>query len=328
MVDPVNRLEGSLEGEDIRSEVQINQDKLAVEIKEAQDIKEQMQKILGELITLKGAADESFKNVKDARHFAEENSSIISNLKVGAESATKAVSENLKATLVATESCAKDAEATKKGAAEVLTAVEAAKRDQAQTKAIAEIAAQADKQVTAYEKKLDEKITECEELRAKIDGLLPGATSASLASAFENRRRCYATPRKIWAVLTVLSTFSFIAFGAFIIKNHLEVTSLSEWFFRAITKSPIILGLILLEEFSRRNYHRNVRLEEEYAHKEVLSKSFEGYRKQMEGIGGAPLGQLSMNLLEALKESPVRLVDRDRNKWYERILGGPMGGTK
>ena len=46
----------------------------------------------------------------------------------------------------------------------------------------------------------------------------------------------------------------------------------------------IIAGLVLLEEFSRRNFNISSRLEEAYAYKEVISRSYLGYKKQMEDI--------------------------------------------
>ena len=46
----------------------------------------------------------------------------------------------------------------------------------------------------------------------------------------------------------------------------------------------VLAGLVLLEEFSRRNFNITSRLEEAYAYKEVISRSYLGYKKQMENI--------------------------------------------
>ena len=58
-----------------------------------------------------------------------------------------------------------------------------------------------------------------------------------------------------------------------------------------------------------------LRLEEDYGYKEVLSRSFEGYRKQMEEIEqspDAPVSKLSDNLLEAMAQQPGRLIDKEK----------------
>jgi len=94
-----------------------------------------------------------------------------------------------------------------------------------------------------------------------------------------------------------------------------NITSITEFFMYALKKTPILVAIILLAEFARRQYNITLRLEEDYGYKEVLSRSFEGYRKQMEEIvqsPDAPVSKLSGNLLEAMAQQPGRLIDKEK----------------
>jgi hypothetical protein len=53
------------------------------------------------------------------------------------------------------------------------------------------------------------------------------------------------------------------------------------------------------------------RLEEEYAHKVVISNSFEGYKRKFKEITDkdGPAAKLAESVIEVLRRSPVRLYD-------------------
>lgn len=121
-------------------------------------------------------------------------------------------------------------------------------------------------------------VEEFEKRTAEIEGLLPGATSAGLASAFLQRKEAVEKNKKWWALLLLTSVAFLIIFG---------FLSMTNWFNSAgvVSSFPsriiIIAGLILLEEFARRNFNIISRLAESYAYKETLAKSYLGYKKQM-----------------------------------------------
>jgi hypothetical protein len=58
-----------------------------------------------------------------------------------------------------------------------------------------------------------------------------------------------------------------------------------------------------------------VRLEEDYAYKEAISRAFEGYKREMEKIvvgdvaNPTPLMKLCMSVLSAIAERPGRIYD-------------------
>jgi hypothetical protein len=199
---------------------------------------------------------------------------------------------------------------------DALNALELVKQDQAKIKVLADAAQEKDSTVEEYKSELTQLTQQYEEIREKIDSLLPGATSASLASAFGRRKVEFASPKNRWFLLYVLSALAFIGVGLYVLVVHDDINSFSELIFFALKRSPILAGIILIEEFARRNYNIALRLEEDYGYKEVLSRSFEGYKKQMDEIAdekSTPVYQLSRNLLDALGQHPGRLIDKEKS---------------
>lgn len=127
------------------------------------------------------------------------------------------------------------------------------------------------------------------ELLTQIENLLPGATSSELASAFAKRRKSKLIAKFIWGLLMGLSIALILCFGLMLLFPNM----LSCWGIvmnsipggtNLYGRMIILAGLVLLEEFSRRNFNISSRLEEAYAYKEVISRSYLGYKKQMEDI--------------------------------------------
>lgn len=153
------------------------------------------------------------------------------------------------------------------------------------------------------------------ELKDRIESLLPGATSAGLASAFMMRKDTIEKSKGWWIVGAILSSITLIAFGVCSLFGWMPTQGL---ILSVAGRSVIIVGLIFIEEFCRRNYNVATRLSEAYAYKEVLATSYLGYKEQMEKIpmphtGGdhePDMGHsvLMQTLLEKLKEDPGKDV--------------------
>ena len=58
----------------------------------------------------------------------------------------------------------------------------------------------------------------------------------------------------------------------------------------------------------------SLRLEEDYSYKEVLSRSFEGYKRELSDVEvtdtETPLSILCSNILESISEPPGRIYDK------------------
>lgn len=84
------------------------------------------------------------------------------------------------------------------------------------------------------------------------------------------------------------------------------------WWSYLAGRSPLALPLVWLAIYAQRCHGQALRLEEEYAHKETISKSFEGYKGQLleieEGTENAnALTTLIENTLNALAVHPARV---------------------
>jgi hypothetical protein len=118
-----------------------------------------------------------------------------------------------------------------------------------------------------------------EDQHNRIEALIPGATSAKLASAFKERKEDVAKGGCGWIFLLVASALGLVFAGVMSWINP------GEDFWKSLpSRTIVVVGLLLIEEFSRRNYNIKRRLSESYGYKEVLSRSFHGYKEAMTGV--------------------------------------------
>lgn len=156
-----------------------------------------------------------------------------------------------------------------------------------------------------------------EALTSKIEKLLPGGTSIALSSAFEKRKQAVEKYKWVWGLLLGVSALGLVAFGVislFFNETFGLTTSLSARF-------VVVGGLVVLEEFSRRNFNVSSRLAEAYAYKEALAKSYTGYKSELQDInmpiksgeGGPSSSVLVKTFLDKLADEPgKRVFDRER----------------
>jgi hypothetical protein len=176
---------------------------------------------------------------------------------------------------------------------------------------------------TEYETRLNGLSQELGSLIQKAEGLLPGFTSAGLASAFCAQKSRFAAPQKRWYWIFIICIGLLVAVSlpSFLIAVFGSVAD-SLWhqtFHGFVMRLPILIPLIWLAIYAGRNYMLALRLEEDYAYKEAISTAFEGYKREMEQIASgdpntpAPIHNLCVNVLSALAERPGRIYDH-RNK--------------
>jgi hypothetical protein len=133
----------------------------------------------------------------------------------------------------------------------------------------------------AYEDLKTENEKKYEDLFKKINSLLPGATSVGLAKSFGERRSAYRKPRIIWAATGIGALIFIILFATVFGTNILSVNTWSDFGLTLTRKLPVVLPLIWIAYFGFHQFGILSRIEEEYAHKEAVSKSFEGYKTQL-----------------------------------------------
>ncbi|MBI3584770.1 MAG: hypothetical protein HY096_12615 [Nitrospinae bacterium] len=165
--------------------------------------------------------------------------------------------------------------------------------------------------INQQEKELNTIIGRTEETHKQVESLLPGAASAGLASAFLQRKKEIAESKKYWIAAFICSLLGLLVMVIWMIKIFPEQRGNTDWWIFFLQRAPLSFPLIWLGWFFGRNYGHIVRLEEDYAFKESISRSFEGYKKQMQEVSPeGSLPQLCNNTISILSEPPLRVFDR------------------
>jgi hypothetical protein len=171
--------------------------------------------------------------------------------------------------------------------------------------------------VAAYENNLIALSKKYEQLHATVEGLIPQATSASLASAFREQRKRFKSPQKWWLVAFVFSLSCLIIIA---IVTGVQYYSVGDDTWDAILrhlvqKLPLVVPFIWGAIYSGTHYMMSIRIEEDYAFKETLSTAFEGYKRELSGLQDVsadrlhPLIRMCENVLNALAERPGRIYE-------------------
>jgi DNA repair exonuclease SbcCD ATPase subunit len=157
------------------------------------------------------------------------------------------------------------------------------------------------------------------ELFEKIESLLPGATSTGLAQAYYDQKISYKWPVIIWAIVFVLALVGVFITGLLSYENGIklsfeELLNVEQATSKLIARIPFFFALIWLAVFSSKQHRQNKRLEQEYAHKEVLAKSYQGYKQELESQGKTAtdreiIGALHKVLIATIAKNPSEIMD-------------------
>lgn len=176
--------------------------------------------------------------------------------------------------------------------------------------------------VVAYQAELGALTTAFNELHAKIEGLLPNATSAGLASAFRNQKGRFLKPQRNWLITFVVAIGLLLLAGVVGLPGLWPGTPVAgvqdSWdviLRHLVTRLPLVAPLVWLAIYAGRHYTLALRVEEEYAFKEAVSTAFEGYKREMANISASgdgnlpPLVTLCENVLRAMAQRPGRIYE-------------------
>lgn len=192
------------------------------------------------------------------------------------------------------------------------TSTELTKRHEENTKALGQC-----------EKDWSEKLSG---LVKEIDSLLPKALTAGLSYAYAKKKddETKESKRIFWTFIIAiigLIAVSFIPFGVCIyylsegMALQESVERLPRLVFSII---PLYVPILWVAYSANKRQNLSKRLIEEYTHKEVLSKTYEGLAKQVRDIGDNPMSEdlrtkLLYNILDISAENPGKLIS-DYNK--------------
>lgn len=158
-----------------------------------------------------------------------------------------------------------------------------------------------------------EQNTKLKALIEKINGLIPSATSAGLATAYFEERKKFKLPIILWnlAFITSLVGITVFSFTSLSELNTIEDIGKS-----LLHSLPITAPLIWLAIYASKRRSENQRLEQEYAHKEALAKSYSSYKQQIEA-----LNEKDSSLLIKLLDSAIQTISYNVSESLDKKHG-------
>lgn len=203
-------------------------------------------------------------------------------------------------------------------AKEVAAALAASNAASAKTKGLADISEAVEQRVKNYEAKLVELSAQCDAQLEAIKSLLPGATSAGLASAFDQRRKTFLNPSKRWQRLfvgsvVVLAVLAFVS----LVEAYLHTPELTpqQLLMRWLSRIPFAAALVWLAMHASRESALAKRLEEDYGFKVSVASSFQGFQEQMKTVGGSAAGN---EPLKTLCDATLAQITNPPGRIYEK----------
>ena len=128
----------------------------------------------------------------------------------------------------------------------------------------------------------------------KIESLLPGATSAGLATAYKTLKDDFKAPIKKYTQAFYASLAVLLLGGLAVVSDsvtlwpfHVQFVEAGDWeqmLRTLLTRAPIIVPVVWIAIFSATRRSQYERLQQEYAHKEALASSYESYKKQLQDL--------------------------------------------
>ena len=147
-----------------------------------------------------------------------------------------------------------------------------------------------------------------EALNEQIERLLPGATSAGLATAYLDMKKSFDAPIKH------ASTVFYVAIGALIFASvllaidsvswtRIDFVDVGNWDLvlkSVVNKIPFYVPILWLAFYASKRRSEYQRLQQEYAHKEALAKSYDNYKKQIEDLDEKDLVMQKAFIMKAI----------------------------
>lgn len=155
-----------------------------------------------------------------------------------------------------------------------------------------------------------------------IESLLPGATSAGLATAYNKLKDRFNTPiigytSAFYASLVVLllSGLVMVSDSFTLWPFHIEFVKAGDWtemLRTLLTRAPVMVPVIWFAIFSATRRSQYERLQQEYAHKESIASSYESYKKQLQELkvdSDALQRELIANAISAISYNASKTLD-------------------
>jgi gas vesicle protein len=161
-----------------------------------------------------------------------------------------------------------------------------------------------------------------ETLVEEIEKLIPGATSASLATAYNDLKKEINPQIQTYTFIFYGAVIALFSIGLFFVVNHIgfdkdfgfiidfiETNDPIQLLINLTFKLPLVAPVIWLALFASKRRSEAQRLQQEYAHKEAIAKSYIGFKTQIDA-----LGLEEKDLTRRLLESAIDAISYNASK--------------
>lgn len=170
------------------------------------------------------------------------------------------------------------------------------------------------------------------ELKKQIESLLPGATSAGLATSYKDAKDEYVEKIKKTTTNFTLGIVCLFIVSIVIIwwdtSNKPDISTIHGFLVYLSYRLLLISPIVWFTSYNALQNRHLFRLQEEYAHKKAMAESFEGFKRQVEAIDS--LNEES-NMLKELLSSTISAISfkasdvldkqhKDTASMYEKII--------
>ena len=302
----------------ILSDIRAKQAEVATVATAAAKAKADIESRMGTVIAQAARIDEAHKHADQIRGELDKALTSAAQQATGAEgfransqSASEAATTALTALQAIKGSAKGEADGVSAALSAATTAAESAKSLAAKAETI-------EQRVADYETRLAELDLQCTNQLKAVTALLPGATSAGLASAFDDRRKTFLNPGRRWQWLFIGSLVALILLAGTALFHSLlsnTVPTIEDVLVLWLTRLPVAATLAWLALHASRESALAKRLEEDYGFKAAAAASFQGFHQQMAEMGAvgpanAPLSKLCEDTLTAIANPPGRIYEK------------------
>ena len=168
----------------------------------------------------------------------------------------------------------------------------------------------ANKSISDANESLKEKNEQMNELVEKIEGLLPGATSAGLAETFHQAQKQKA--HWLYWVGFIGSLFCVAVGYGYFFHNSLSGNEPFTWG-HVLARATIGIPLLWIAWYCQRSLSQMNRIREEYHHKERVMRIYEGFSKQINSSDSDIAREHNVDLvsavIKAIERNPADVLD-------------------
>ncbi|MEA3587660.1 hypothetical protein J6I75_04785 [Pseudidiomarina sp. 1APP75-27a] len=152
-----------------------------------------------------------------------------------------------------------------------------------------------------------------DELNNEINSLIPGATTTGLATAYHELKKEFNDPIEKYtkyfylsiAAIVIIALFTVVQKVGWLYIEFIDLTEISKITNNFVNRLPLYIPLVWLAMFSSKRRSEAQRLQQEYAHKEALAKSYQSFKMQIEQLQ-AQDDELMKKLLNAAIDALAR----------------------